>query len=330
MSVPDLSREQWLELRRQSIGASEAAAACGEDPNVSPLELVARKRGVIEEPDLGDLEFVRWGNLLESAIVEETARRESLRLLSRAEIEQRLKYDDRTELVGFVDGRQPFLRSRARPWQTATPDGLGVDAASEIHGLEVKNVSTWMARDWSEDQALSPAKFQCQALHQIAVVPALSSVVLAGLIGGNDLRRIRFERIQVVQVVDALVAIEESVWRCVETDALPELSGPPASVARALKALHPDDSGESVTLPDEIVPLVHDLERMKLERKGAEDIIEEMSNRVRAAMGSATFGLMPDGSGTFSLKTQERAEYVAKASKFRVLRFSKTKARARA
>ena len=34
-----MSREQWLELRRNSIGGSDAAAACGQSPWVSQLAL---------------------------------------------------------------------------------------------------------------------------------------------------------------------------------------------------------------------------------------------------------------------------------------------------
>ena len=34
-----MSREQWLQVRKQGIGSSDAAAACGLNPHMSMLEL---------------------------------------------------------------------------------------------------------------------------------------------------------------------------------------------------------------------------------------------------------------------------------------------------
>jgi predicted phage-related endonuclease len=331
MNTRDLSREEWLALRRQSIGASEAAAACGEDPVVSPLEFTCRKRGVIEEPDLGQIEAVRWGQLLEPAIVAETARRASLVLLERGGIEDLFSKDADTELVGFVEGHHPFLRSRARPWQTATPDGLGLHPLTgALVGIEAKNAGQYNSGAWDAEEGRAPEKFQIQVAHQLAVAPRLSGGILSGLIGGNSLRSISLERVLIVQVIEAVVAIESRIWNCIETGALPDLSGPPASVAKALKALHPDDNGESVVLPETILDVAVQFEEAKEIAREATKTVEELKSQLVAAIGNATFGYMPDGSGIYSYKTQERDEYVVKASKYRVLRFSKAKAHAKA
>jgi putative phage-type endonuclease len=329
----DLTREEWLALRRQSLGASEAAAACGEDPTVSPLELVLRKRGQMPEPDLDGNEAVAWGLLLEPAIVRESARRANLHVLGRATIETLFADDAHTELVGFVEGTHPFLRSRARPWQTATPDAiacsreLGNGTGDHIVAIEAKNAGQYTADSWSMEEGRAPEKHQLQVVHQLAVAPRFASGILAGLVGGNSLRSVRLERVRIVQVIEALVVIEERVWGCVKSGEMPELSGPPASVARALKALHPEDNGESVVLDGLTAQLAWDLERAKAERKRVDGLVEELSNRIRAALGPATFGVMPDGTGVYSLKTQERAEHSVSASKCRVLRFAKTKAK---
>lgn len=331
MSAPDLSRVDWIELRRQSIGASEAAAACGEDPVISPAELVLRKRGEMPDVDLSDVEAVRWGSLLEPAIVEETARRAELHLLPRDGIEHLFAGSQSTDLVGFVEGRQPFLRSRARPWQTATPDGIGYSTKlGEAVAIEAKNVGQYLSGAWDTEDERAPDKFRVQVAHQLAVAPRLSSAILSGLIGGNSLRSVRFERVRIVQVIDAVVAIEERIWRCVTEGGLPELSGPSESVARALDELHPDDNGEAVVLGEAVVEWARELALAKAQYERAEAAIKDLSNRIRAAIGDATFGFMPDGSGFFSLKTQERAEHVVRASKSRRLLFAKHKAPKRA
>lgn len=327
MSAINIPRDEWLALRRQSIGASEAAAACGEDPVVSPLELVCRKRGQMPDVDLSDVEAVQWGNLLEPAIVAETARRARLELVDRKNIETIFAGDPETELVGFVEGKHPFLRSRARPWQTATPDGIALDPlANLLVGIEAKNQGQYHSGAWDEEEGTAPEKYQIQVAHQLAVAPRLSGGILSGLVGGNSLRSIRLERVRIVAVIDAVVAIESSVWKCIESGAMPELSGPPASVARALKALHPDDNGDVVLLPDSILEHAARFEEAKAKANEYGKVADAERSYLMAAIGSATFGQMPDGSGIYSLKTQEHDEYVVKASKFRVLRFSKAKA----
>ena len=47
-----MSREQWLQVRKQGIGSSDAAAACGLNPHMSILELWMIKTGRMQtQPD---------------------------------------------------------------------------------------------------------------------------------------------------------------------------------------------------------------------------------------------------------------------------------------
>ncbi len=59
INVKEISREEWLELRRNSIGGSDSAAACGMSPWKSPLELYCDKMGMI--PDKETNESMRRG-----------------------------------------------------------------------------------------------------------------------------------------------------------------------------------------------------------------------------------------------------------------------------
>ena len=45
VSTKTMSREEWLRVRKQGIGASDAAAAVGLNPYQSPLELWMVKTG---------------------------------------------------------------------------------------------------------------------------------------------------------------------------------------------------------------------------------------------------------------------------------------------
>lgn len=322
MTLTTLTRDAWLEGRKFSIGASEAAAVCGESPWLSPLELFARKLGKMPDPDLSDVEHVRWGNLLEPAIVAETADRLKLRLLSVAESAERLESPE-VEIVGAVEGRQLFLRSHSCPWMVATLDGLAIDEAGALVSIEAKNTSYWQREDWEGGEA--PVHYLLQVAHQLAVAAPVARGVLAGLVGGNKLRIVPpIER--AAAPIEELRALEADFWRRLQTGEPPRADHTESSL-RALKALHPDDNGESVTLPLEFAAMREEIARLEVENREREERIDALKIQIREAIGSATFGVLPDGSGTYSLKTQERGKRVVKASKFRTLRFSKGKSK---
>ena len=69
VSTKGMNREQWLQVRKQGIGASDAAAAVGLNPYQSPLALWMVKTGrdgLLPAPDPDDIHTpLYWGNLLE-------------------------------------------------------------------------------------------------------------------------------------------------------------------------------------------------------------------------------------------------------------------------
>ena len=68
-----MSREEWLEVRKQGIGSSDAAAACGLNPYMSMLELWMIKTGRVqdhfEEKGVG-ADPLYWGKQLEPLVAE--------------------------------------------------------------------------------------------------------------------------------------------------------------------------------------------------------------------------------------------------------------------
>lgn len=73
VSTKDLSHKDWLAVRNQGIGGSDAAAACGLNPYMSMLELWLIKTGRMN-PDLSDglmenaYSPLYWGKQLEPLI----------------------------------------------------------------------------------------------------------------------------------------------------------------------------------------------------------------------------------------------------------------------
>jgi YqaJ-like viral recombinase domain len=62
------SREEWLDLRHPTIGASESPAMLGVHPYITPFELWARKRGLV--PSGPDNKQKRRGRLLEPIAID--------------------------------------------------------------------------------------------------------------------------------------------------------------------------------------------------------------------------------------------------------------------
>ena len=67
-STLNLTHDEWLERRRQSIGGSDAGAVLGLNKYNSPYALWAEKTGKVIPEDISDNEAVRLGNDLEEYV----------------------------------------------------------------------------------------------------------------------------------------------------------------------------------------------------------------------------------------------------------------------
>lgn len=328
MTAPTLARSEWLALRATGLGSSDAAAACGES-NVSPAELVLMKRGVMDYPtSLANQEAMDWGTLLQPLIVHNAARRNGLHILSPLEpdnrgfLEEEIARSGETEVLGWLEGREAFLRSVKHPWMTATIDGIGHPGDLSLTLVEAKNVGQYHSGAWDTEADLAPPKFVCQLAHQLAVAPIFTAGILAGLVGGNSLRLLRRERVEIEITIEAIITLEAEVWRCVETGDMPAYDGSESHI-RALRALHPMDSGETITLPEEALRWHEDLTELVIQRAPMESRIKTLRRNIEASLNGATFGGLPDGSGVYTNKHQTRGAYHVEEAEFPVLRFVK-------
>lgn len=322
-ALRELTRDEWLKLRRETLGASEAAAACGESPYQSSIELWSYKTGLLTPPDLSDVEHILWGNIHEPAIVKETCRREGLILLDPAEAAARIANSPDVEIVGLVEGRQLFLRSRLYPWMSATIDGFALTPKPEsLVAIEAKTTGEWHSEEWKD--GTYPDHHRLQVAHQLAVVTPVAYGILAGLIGGNKLK-IAPLIARAAAPIESLVILEREFWRRVQEKEAPDADGSESSL-KTLKLLHPDDNGLSIVLPDELVPLCERERKLSALKGRVEKEYERVRTLLKSAIGANTFGVLPNGRGSYSFKTIEKAAYSVAATKYRDLRFTQPKA----
>ncbi|MCX2499574.1 YqaJ viral recombinase family protein, partial [Plesiomonas shigelloides] len=74
-STTQLTHEQWLAIRQQGIGSSDAAAAIGLSRYKSPLTLWLEKTGRKACDDLSQNAAVQWGIALEPLLAQVYAKR---------------------------------------------------------------------------------------------------------------------------------------------------------------------------------------------------------------------------------------------------------------
>ncbi len=202
IGTKELSRDDWLAVRKHGIGSSDAAAAVGLNPYKSQLELWLEKTGRdagLPKSDPNDEESpAYWGNILEPIVANHYARRTGNRV---RRINAVLQHPD-----SKLD------------WMLANID-REVIGASDVQILECKTAGINGARLWKEGV---PVYVQLQVMHQLAVTGKQAADV-AVLLGGQHLEIHRIERDD--ELIGRLIELERDFWRYVQRDTPPPADG---------------------------------------------------------------------------------------------------------
>lgn len=143
INTKDISREEWLEIRRNSIGGSDSASACGASPWKSPLELYCEKDGLITDKESN--EAMRRGVYLEEYVAQ------------RFEEESGKKV--RRDNHMYADDDFPCL--------TANIDRVIV---GENAGLECKTMNDYSSNDYDIEEGEIPTQYYYQLQHYMMVM----------------------------------------------------------------------------------------------------------------------------------------------------------------
>jgi len=292
--LADLSRADWLELRRGGFGSADAPAACGLDRYRSQFALWAEK--VADEWPDEDNERMLWGRKLEAVVAghwHETAG-VSLEML--------------LPTVMYV---HPVL-----DWMRASPDRELVDQDWNTQAvLEVK--VTGRADDWAEGP---PDKVVIQVAHQLEVL-GVPEAYVAVLISGREFRAYHLDADP--ELAGYMLDIEAELWQRVLDRNPPPADGSPSTTA-AIRDLHRLVSvGTERVLDSEAEALVAELRQTKALRAELERDETELENRLKVLLGDADIALSADRRPLYTWKQQTRAAHVVPESTFRVLRLSK-------
>jgi predicted phage-related endonuclease len=297
------SREEWLSLRKQTIGASEAAVLLGAHPWVTLAELWTAKSGRL--PGLEDeTPAMRRGRHLESVAVE------------------------------FLREERPAWKVTANPipggkfyrdldaGQSCTPDAFAVDPSREGFGVvQIKSVAPIAFKaNWKSGDAEVEAPIYAiiQAIQEAAMTGA-SWACVAGLVvdHGIDLHLIGIPIHG--PIIDRLRNEAKDFWRTVR-----EGQPPTYDYERdggLLARLYPDDNGETVDLSgiNELPELAAEYADLARIVKAGEERRKAIKTRFLAEMKEAQIATF-NGQVIATAKTTKVKAYEVKASQYRAVR----------
>ena len=210
--IKDLSHEQWLELRRKSIGGSDSSTVMGLNPYSSRLTLYCDKKGLLPEKE--DTESMRLGRDLEDYVSHR-----------------------------FCEETGKTVKRSGWMWRHPTYEFITANIDREILGedafLECKTTMNYERHDY--DSGKIPMNYYCQVMHYLGVT-GCEKAYLAVLVFGKGFYWFTIERDE--NEINALIDNEVEFWQnYIMTDTPPLADGSDSSLD-TLQKLYPNDSGQ--------------------------------------------------------------------------------------
>ena len=217
VNTKDLSHEDWLAIRKQGIGSSDAAAACGIHPYLSMLELWMIKTGRMTsdiDESIEGYSPLYWGNTLEPMVAKYYQEHTGNKV-------RRVN-----AILQHPDSDKHFMLANL---------DYSVVGSDEVQILECKTAGEHGTKLWKHGV---PLYVTCQVQHQLAVTGKTAAHICV-LLCGHEAKVYKVER------------DERLFWQYVETDT-PPTPDHSESAARALKQLYPNPEPSSkVDLTDD-------------------------------------------------------------------------------
>lgn len=270
-----LSQNEWLNMRKQGIGGSDAAAICGLSRWRSPMDVWLEKTSQIEPEKAGEAAY--WGQIMEPIIREEFTIRTGMKVTT----------------VSYM------LQHRRFPFMLANLDGIVQDPARGQGIFEAKTAGLYASSEW--DNAL-PDEYAIQVQHYLAVT-GLPFACVAVLIGGNQFKWLYLERDDAV--IDLIIQLESRFWRLVQTNTPPPLDGSRATT-ELLNRLYPYGKKQEIELPAEALELIEVYELAREQEEKAALLKDTAANQLKNMLGENACGIVGDRRVTWQEVRTER------------------------
>ena len=303
-NISDMSREEWLKMRKIGIGGSDAAAIAGLNPWKSAFGVYLDKTSdLIRESE--DNERMRVGRDLEEYVAK--------------------RFEEAT---GKKVRRNNFmLQSEDYPFMIADLDR---EIVGERALLECKTTNSYAKKEWLEGV---PTHYEIQVLHYLAVT-GLDKAYIACLIGNEAFVYHEIERDE--ETINFLIEIERKFWEDLQNGIEPDPDG--SSDYDEMLKLKFSKSIENEVPLDIDNGKIERLEELKGLKKEVESKIKVLEQEIKKAIGENEAGFTDSFKVTWKPQTRnsidskrlkeelpEIAEEYTQTSTTRVLRIKEIK-----
>lgn len=254
--IKTANHDEWLALRKQYIGGSDAAAVVGLNPWVSPYSLWAEKSGLVPSFE-GNL-ITEVGSYLEEFVAQKFAERTGKKV--------------RKCNLSMINDKYPFA--------IANVDRLIV---GERAGLEIKTTSSLLTKKFKNGEY--PEQYYVQCVHYLAVT-GLDRWYLAVLVGNRELKIFCIERDDAE--ISALMEAEGDFFDRIKKNQPPVVDGAEAT-SKTLAAIFTETEEAKVSLAgqegilEEYVKLSAEIAALNLRK-------DEIANGIKSVLGNCTDG----------------------------------------
>lgn len=215
-ATKDMPREEWLVLRREGLGGSDASTVMGLNPYSDRLTLFCDKKGLLPEKE--DTESMRLGRDLEEYVAKR-----------------------------FCEATGKKVKRSGYMWRHPQYAFLQANIDREVVGedaiLECKTTMNYERHDY--DSGEIPMNYYCQCVHYMAVT-GCKRVYLAVLVFGKGFYWFTIERDE--NEVQSLVGSEVEFWQTYVEQNRPPVADGSESSLDTLQKLHPYDDGDTVQI----------------------------------------------------------------------------------
>ncbi|WP_416359241.1 YqaJ viral recombinase family protein [Acinetobacter sp. YWS30-1] len=289
-NTKNMDYKEWLEVRKQGIGSSDAATACGLNPYMSMLELWMIKTGRTQqnlEDESTGLAPLYWGKQLEPLVAEYYS----------------MHTNNKVRRVNAVlqhpDPDKHFMLANL---------DYAVVSSDEVQILECKTAGEHGAKLWRDGV---PLYVLCQVQHQLAVTGKQAAHVCV-LLYGHETKIFKVTRSE--SVIEHIVNAERYFWDCVESNTPPSVDASD-SAAKAIQQLYP--AHVPLTVEDlsqnESANLMFDkLVKMKEEIQHQQERFDQLKHQIQMMMKDKERAVFARGSVVWK-KTKDTVSLNAKA-----------------
>lgn len=260
VKTSNLTRKEWLEYRTQGIGGSDVSIIAGVNPYKSVHQLWLEKTGQVEPEEEGS-EYTHFGTLLEPIV--------------------RKEFTERTGIK--VRQKHMLLQSEDYPFMLADLDGV-IREGGEICIFEAKTASAYKQEIWEEGV---PLPYILQVQHYMAVTGAKKTYI-AALVGGNHFFWHTIERDE--EIIGKIIAMEKHFWEYHVVGGVEPVPDGSEATTNYFNSKFSNSNGETINLPDEVLPICDEYEKLSQQLKELETAKNAVANQLKSYLKEAEVG----------------------------------------